>query len=194
MKKEVRLIRKTIPFLLILVFFAAYSFELEGIKFSDTLQIEGKTLILNGAGLRIKKIAFVGVKVYAAGLYLEKKETNASKILDLNSAKCLVMKFTYSSVGKDKLVEAFEEGFKSNNPALAEKLRAEVDKFLSFWSEMKEGDEARLIYFPNDGTKVVIKGKEMGTIEGGEFSKLLFSVWLGENPPNKELKEGLLGK
>lgn len=181
-------------FLSIFYFLAVFSFELEGITFLDTLQTEGKVLVLNGTGLRIKKIFFIDVKVYAAGLYLEKKETNPSKILDLNSPKCLILKFIYSRVGKDKLVEAFEEGFKNNNPVLAEKLGNEIEKFLSFWKEMKEGEEARLIYLPNCGTKVVINGKEIGTIEGEEFSKLLFSVWLGENPPNKELKEGLLGK
>lgn len=46
----------------------------------------------------------------------------------------------------------------------------------------------------SDTIKTVIKGKEMGTIEGRDFSKLLFSVWLGENSLNKELKNGLLGK
>ncbi|MFB3851773.1 MAG: chalcone isomerase family protein [Acidobacteriota bacterium] len=186
--------KKTLLIIFFLFCLSAFSLDIEGIKFSDTMKIEGRTFFLNGAGLRIKKIAFVGVKVYAAALYLEKKERSAEKILDENSAKCLLMKFVHSSVSKDKLVEAFEEGFKNNNPSLTDKLRPQIDKFLSFWSEMKEGDEAEIIYIPIIGTKTVIKGKEMGTIEGGDFSKLLFSVWLGENPPNKELKDGLLGK
>ncbi|MCX7830579.1 MAG: chalcone isomerase family protein, partial [Acidobacteria bacterium] len=127
------MIKKALLSIFVFLCISAFAIEIEGINFSDTIQIEGKTFVLNGAGLRIKKVAFIGVKVYAAGLYLEKKEQNAQKILDEQIAKCLIMKFIYSSVGKDKLVEAFEEGFKNNNPSLADKLRPQVDKFLSFW-------------------------------------------------------------
>ena len=171
-----------------------YSYDLEGINFSDTIEIEGKNFVLNGAGMRIKKIAFVGVKVYAAGLYLESKEKNPARILNEDVSKCLLMHFVYSNVGREKLKEAFLEGFQSNNSILTEKLRSSVDRFLSFWDDMKSGDEAKLIYIKDKGTKVIIKNREIGTIEGKDFSRLLFSVWLGDNPPNKELKEGLLGR
>lgn len=171
-----------------------YSFDLDGLNFSEVINIEGKNFVLNGAGMRIKKIAFVGIKVYAAGLYLENKEKNPEKILSENVSKCLLMHFVYSNVGKDKLKDAFLEGFQNNNPLLSEKLRSSVDRFLSFWDDMKSGDGAKLIYIKDQGTKVIIKNKEIGTIEGKDFSRLLFSVWLGDNPPNKELKEGLLGK
>ncbi len=42
--------------------------EVAGVKMSDTVTVEGKTLKLNGMGLRTK----VMFKVYVAGLYLEK--------------------------------------------------------------------------------------------------------------------------
>ena len=41
--------------------------EVAGVKMADTVSVEGKTLKLNGMGLR-KKVVF---KVYVAGLYLE---------------------------------------------------------------------------------------------------------------------------
>ncbi len=188
------MIKKIVLTLLITSCLSLLALEIEGIKFPDSTQIEGKTFVLNGAGLRIKKVAFIGVKVYAAGLYLENKEKSPEKILNESVSKCLVMKFIYSSVSKEKLSEAFEEGFLNNNPVLTEKLRPQVNQFLSFWSEMKEGDEAKIIYTPSSGTTVIIKEKVAGKILGGDFSRLLFSVWLGNSPPNKELKDGLLGR
>jgi hypothetical protein len=36
-------------------------------------------------------------------------------------------------------------------------------------------------------------GKMLGTIEGLEFKKALFGIWLGNNPADKDLKAGMLG-
>ena len=57
---------------------------------------------------------------------------------------------------------------------------------------MCSSDLARLIYVPEVGTRVIIKGREAGLIEGPQFAKLLFSIWLGPKPPNQELKTGML--
>jgi hypothetical protein len=50
--------------------------------------------------------------------------------------------------------------------------------------------------FDFHGTTVTAshKGKTTGTIEGAEFRRALMAVWLGEKPPNKELKAGVLGR
>jgi len=155
---------------------AIFAAEIEGVFFPDTLDIGEKKLVLNGTGLRLKKILLVSVKVYAAGLYLEQKETDPRKIMN-----------------EDKTKEAFLEGFENNGGAEAPKLKTQTDKFIAFWPDMEKNAEAKLIYIPGTGTKVMIKEKEAGTIEGAQFGKLLFSVWLGPEPPNEELKTGLLG-
>lgn len=182
--------------LLPVLFFTAamlFAAEIEGVFFPDAFEIAGKKLVLNGTGLRLKKVVFWNVKVYAAGLYLEQKENNPQRIITDEETKVIVMRFIYSNVSKDKLQEAFLEGFESNGKAEAAKLKSQIDKFLSLWSDMAKDDEAKLIYIPGAGTKVIIKNKEAGVIEGADFGKLLFSVWLGPNPPNPELKAGLLG-
>ena len=188
------MLKKIMSLVLVLSASLALAAVIEGITFPDTLDACGKKLVLNGTGLRLKKIILVNIKVYAAGLYLEQKESNPQKILNDDKAKALLMHFIYSNVGKDKLKEAFDEGFENNCGAEAKKMADRVDKFISFWPDMAKDDEARLIYVPGTGTKVVIKGKEMGTIEGADFAKALFSIWLGPKPPNDEIKDGLLGK
>ena len=73
----------------------------------DTLTVAGKTLKLNGMGLR-KKAFF---KVYVGGLYLEAPSSNAAAILAADAPKALTMHFL-RSVDREKLVEAYREGLR----------------------------------------------------------------------------------
>jgi hypothetical protein len=40
---------------------------------------------------------------------------------------------------------------------------------------------------------VSVNGAVKGTITGDDFSRAFISIWLGNEPPNPELKAGLLG-
>jgi hypothetical protein len=171
-----------------------YAAELQGVTMPDQITVGQSNLVLNGLGLRIKKVAFVGVKVYVAGLYLPAKSTDPAKILADDEPMQMVMHFLYKNVEKSKLVEGWTEGFQKNSAANMAALKARLDKFNEMWSDMKTGDVATMTYIPGVGTKVEVKGKEMGTIEGKDFAQALLAVWLGANPPNEELKNGLLGK
>jgi hypothetical protein len=168
--------------------------ELEGVTLPDQATVGSSTLALNGMGVRIKKVAFISVKVYVAGLYLPQKSTDPGKILSADEPKQLVMHFLYKNVEKAKLLEGWNDGFKNNSGASLDALKARIEKFNGFWTDMKTGDKAVLTYIPGTGTKVEIKGKEMGVIEGKDFAEALFAIWLGPKPPNEELKKGLLGQ
>jgi hypothetical protein len=171
-----------------------YAKDLEGVSMPDKITVGDATLSLNGMGLRIKKIAFIGIKVYVAGLYVATPSSDAGAIIKADEPKQMVMHFLYKEVGKGKLVDGWNEGFEKNSGDKMAALKARLDKFNAYWPDMKTGDEAVMTYVPGVGTKVEIKGQEMGVIEGRDFAEALFAVWLGPEPPNKEMKEGLLGK
>ncbi len=164
--------------------------ELQGVSLPDRITAGGSELVLNGMGLRTKLF----FKIYVAGLYLPAKESDPAKILAADRPRQLVMHFLYKEVEKKKLVEAWNEGFKKNSPSSLAAVQARLEKFNALWPDMKSGDRAVLTYFPGVGTKVEILGKEVGTIEGKDFADALFSVWLGPEPPNGDLKKGLLGQ
>lgn len=171
----------------------AYAREFEGVTMPDQITVGQETLVLNGMGLRIKRVAFISVKVYVAGLYLPKKGSDPVKVLAADEPRRIVMHFLYKNVGRDKLLEGWNDGFKNNSGSKLEALKARIEKFNALWSDMKTGDEAVLTYVPGKGTEVAIKGKTIATIEGKDFADALFSIWLGPNPPNEEIKTGLLG-
>ena len=173
---------------------AAVAGQIEGVVFPDQVTVGTANLTLNGMGVRVKKIAFIGIKVYAAALYLPAKQVDPAKILAADEPKQLVMHFLYKEVGKDKLLEGWAEGFANNAGGSLAALKAPMATFDGYWSDMKKGDVAVLTYTPGEGTKVEIKGREMGVIPGAEFASALFSIWLGPKPPNEALKNGLLGR
>ena len=51
-----------------------------------------------------------------------------------------------------------------------------------------------IFYVPNKATLVVKNGKLMAKIEGLDFKKALFGIWLSDVPADKNLKKALLGE
>jgi len=167
----------------------AYAGELVGVTMPDQVTVGTANLTLNGMGLRTKMM----FKIYVAGLYLPAKQSDPNKILAADEPKQIVMHFLYKNVEKEKLVEGWDDGFKNNSGDKVAALKDKIATFDGYWSDMKKDDVAVLTYVPGQGTKVEIKGKEMGVIEGKEFAQALFAIWLGPKPPTEDLKKGMLG-
>ena len=183
-----RTLALSVAFALALSAAPAAAKELAGATMPDTLTVAGKTLKLNGMGLRKKAI----FKVYVGGLYLEAPSQNAAAILAADAPKALTMHFL-RSVDREKLVEVFKEGFEANAGPKAVAQKAGVDKLLATVADVKDGSVTTYTYVPGTGTTVNRDGKDVATIEGKEFAEALFLIWLGPHPPSEDLKKGLLG-
>jgi len=59
--------------------------------------------------------------------------------------------------------------------------------------DMKTGDKLTLNFIA-ERVDVLINDKLQTSIEGADFQQGVLSIWLGPNPPNKDLKQGILGK
>jgi len=163
---------------------------LAGVTLPETVTVGSKTLVLNGMGVRTKFF----VKVYVAGLYLEKKSADANAIIQADAAKRIVLQFVRSEVTREQMTEAFDEALKSNAPDKASSLQAEIGQFLKALETMREKEQFVVTYVPGTGTTVTVRDKEKLTIPGAAFGQLVFSMWLGPKPPNGDLKTGLLGR
>lgn len=161
--------------------------EVSGIKMPDTVSVEGRTLKLNGIGLR-KKVVF---KVYVAGLYAETPSKDAAAILSSDQIKRMQLSIL-RSLKASQVMEAIEEGFEKNSKAQMGALKERLAKFGGMISDVVEGDQIVMTYVPGKGTAVSVKGAEKGVIEGKDFADALFSVWLGSNPVQEDLKKALL--
>jgi hypothetical protein len=165
--------------------------QLAGVTLPDQAVAGGRELVLNGLGLREATVLMVDV--YVAGLYVEKKSTDPSTILAADQAKQLVMRFV-RSVGKEKLTEAWTEGFDKNAGDRRAALAPGLAALNAAMTDVKKEDRIVLTYLPGTGVTVSVKGKDAAVIPGEDFQRVLFSIWLGPSPPNVSLREGLLGR
>lgn len=162
--------------------------ELAGVKLPDTDTIEGKTLKLNGLGLRKKAI----FKVYVAGLYLENPSKDAAAILASSEAKSMRLHILRGMKGK-QISDAIAEGFERNSKSELPKLKPRLDKLAAMIPDVEEGDQIVMTWLPDKGTKVTVRGTDRGMIEGRDFADALLAVWLGPAPVQEDLKKALLG-
>ncbi len=163
--------------------------EVAGVKMPDTVTVEGKTLKLNGMGLRKK---YVVAKVYVLGLYLETPSKDAATVISSDQVKSIRMSLLREVAGA-KITETITEGFERNSKAQMGALKARLDKLAAIVPDVMKGDEIVLTYVPGKGTVVTAKGAEKGVIEGKDFADALLAVWLGANPAQEDLRKALLG-
>jgi hypothetical protein len=166
--------------------------EVADVELPDRIQLVGDAtpLVLNGAGIR-KKFFF---SIYLASLYLPALSDDAEAILDADQPRRIQMDMLHSKVEKEKLVDAWNEGFAVNHSekALAP-LKERISRFNELFETLVAGDQVQLDYLPAIGTRVVINGKERGVIAGEDFNQALLKIWLGESPVTDSLKRDLLG-
>jgi chalcone isomerase-like protein len=164
--------------------------EVEGVKVADTLEAGGRTLLLNGAGVRKK--SFLKVKVYVGALYLGARSKDAQAIVAADEPKAVRMVFL-RDVDRDKILDAFKEGFENNSrPGLAELLPKLELLRPAIPVEIKERQVLSVVYEPGRGSTVGVEGGATVTVEGKDFADALFRNWLGQEPADTDLKEGML--
>jgi hypothetical protein len=178
-----------ITVVIVLLMHSAYAKDLDGVEMPDKLSVGGKELVLNGMGTR--KATIFSVKVYVMGLYLEQRSGNADAIVGSDGTKMIVMKLV-RDVGADKLIKGWQEGFEKNYPEISA-IKKEIEEFKGSMSDMKKGQSINLAFIKN-GVEVLYDDVKRTLIEGKRFQQALLSVWLGPEPPNPDLKKGILGE
>jgi len=163
--------------------------DVEGVAVPVRAEVGGETLMLNGAGVRGKFI----FDIYVGALYLREKTTQGNAAITMDGPKRVSMHFLYDEVSGEKLAKGWSEGFERNQSGEAmQVLRPRLEQFNAMFSTVHEGDVIVLDYAPDEGTKVSIRGKEIGVVAGEDFNRALLGVWLGEKPADKRLKNAML--
>lgn len=184
-----RLCAPGLALILMLICRPATAAEISGVKLPDQVTVAGKSLKLNGTGLR--QATILRLNVYAAGLYLESPSKDAEAIANSDQAKSIEMIFMRDVTAK-QMVDAFHEGFDNNCVAGCAELKQYIGKLQGLMKDLKKGD-SMAFHFTSSGVEVLIRGQKMGAVGDKAFSHQLLRVWIGKNPPNAGLKEGFLG-
>jgi hypothetical protein len=184
---------KRILFFSISLLFSATSWalEVEGVEVPETATVSGKTLPLNGAGVRTKMF----FDIYVGALYLPAKAATTAEALHMAGPKQVTMNFLYKEVDREKLINGWEEGFRLNQSEQEmAKLQDRLQKFNDLFITAHEGDQFVFDFLSDGSTRVTLNGKQAGSIPGADFQRALLTVWLGDKPADKELKKAMLGE
>jgi hypothetical protein len=160
------------------------------VRLPDQLEAFGTTLRLNGVGIR--RATFLNVHVYVAGLYLEQRTRNAAAVLKPSVSKLLELHFV-RDVSRKEMLDAMHEGLEKNAGPDLPAARKSMESFARYLPELHKGMRLRLAFHVGQGLEVRADGKLLGVERDDRFANLLFRIWLGEHPPDDELKAGLLG-
>ena len=167
---------------------------LADVKYEEAASVQGKPLLLNGAGIRYKAV----FKVYTAGLYLEKKATTPQDIQALKGPKRMRI-VMLREIDSAELGKLFSRGMEDNmDRAAFSKLVPGVMRMSQIFSEHKKllpGEEFMIDWIPGTGTVLTVKGQVQGEpFKEPEFFNALLGIWLGPQPADWKLKDALLGK
>ena len=168
---------------------SAFAVEIAGVNLEPSVTVNGHALKLNGSGLRKKFF----VKVYIGSLYAGKRLPSAAAALSDSGDKLIRMNFLHSKVEKEKIIDAFSEGFSNNSPDLPGS--AEVKNFLSlFTADFNRGDVVDLKLGADGAVSVSHNGRQLGTVPSAKLARGVLAIYLGDKPADEALKKGMLGK
>lgn len=182
-------------FTFLLIFITSFSFvsaqkTVSGIQVEETITVDGKKLVLNGAGIREKW----WIDLYVGSLYLPKKSTNGTEIINSADIAAIKLDVVSGMISSEKMMGALDEGFVKSTGNNVQPLQDKITKFKTFFKEkFKKGDSFIIANEPGEGTVVYKNGVKKGSIEGQDFKKALFGIWLSNNPADSDLKKAMLG-
>jgi len=169
-----------------------------GVRFAA--QRGSETLL--GVGLRVKKIAFIKAKVYAVGFYVSdtalagplsvyKGKTDAAEFFkDLvwgDFDKALTLHFV-RNLGREQIQNGMRE-------ALAGRADAKLlEQFVGYFPELKDGQECTLRWRPGGSLEVTMAGEARPPIADKAFAAAVFGLYLGEQPLQEDIKQGLVSR
>lgn len=165
--------------------------EVNGVTVPRKIEVQNKTMQLNGAGGRSK----MWLEVYVQALYLSQLSQDPKFIIDSDTEMAVRIEITSSMVSSNKLTKAMNTGFEKSAGSNLEALRPRIEQFKTYLSDaITEKDVFILFYNPLDQTVSVIKNDvPKGKITGFDFKQALFGIWLSDKPVDETLKKHLLG-
>lgn len=171
---------------------AASAQRCEGVTMAPRIEVDGRPLVLNGMGVR--EATVFNVDVYVAGLYLERPTRDAESVLRDMKRMRIDLRLV-RDVERGEMNEAIRNGFERNAGNRLPIFRARIRRLEQMIPDLHDKDQVSFTYRPEGRGALVlhVNGRPRGQIQGEEFARTFFSIWLGDHPPNAGLKRGLLG-
>lgn len=170
----------------------AQAASLEGQRFDDTMVLSGRTLRLNGLGLR----GVAWIKAFVAGLYLSAPSKDVAQILAMPGPKRLRLKIMLEAPSHE-LTKSLTSRIRKYEPAQAQaamserltRLAGQIDSL----GVLHVGDVLDLDFVPDSGVNLRLNDKPVGMpVAGDDLYRAVLKIFVGDHPADRRMKEGLL--
>jgi hypothetical protein len=164
---------------------------LEGVTLPDTYMVNGRSLPLNGMGVRT--LTIFRIRAYVAALYLAKPSHDAAEILASREPKVLVLQFIHSG-SKAQVEKEYREGEANNcgKGACAPTDQADFERLVAAAPAVSPGDQS-IFVFTGNGLKVFANDTMIGDYANPDLAYHMLAGFIGQHPPSEALRSGLLG-
>lgn len=176
---------------------AALVEEKTGFEYPDAVDAAcgGQEVSLQATGTGVREKTFMKVDVYTIVSYVQEGaelgDAAAAALMTLQQPKRLQMDLR-RGFSQEKLCNAFTDVIAKNYEDQSA-FAADTETFLAYFTrDAQENDVLVFDYCPAVGLTTTLNGEVMGIIENSAFTEALWSVWFGEKPANKGLREKLL--
>ncbi len=145
--------------------------------------LKQETLVLRGKGI----FRYMGVRLYEAFLYVGAGVEPLSE-----TPRKLVIRYD-RVIPKDAIIQAAEKNLKNNPEVHFLEIKDRVDRLHRAYVSVKKGDEYSLVY-RSGKTVLFYNQKPLVEVQGADFAKAYFSIWLSKYSINQKLRKELIGE
>ncbi len=165
--------------------------EVAGIELPDTIELDGVSLQLNGAGERTLYV----VRTYVAALYVAQPSTQAQALLGQPGPRRLSMTML-AALSTEWVAERLSSAMRANTneeafARLQPRLARLVEAFVAL-ERLQKGDRVD-IDAVGGATRLTIGGRGV-EVPGEDLFDALLRGFIGERPIDAELQHALLGR
>ena len=160
---------------------------IEGVRFADRVTVQDASLRLYGVGLLRYRIV---IKAYVGTLYLGDDARGSDVMSDV--PKRLELEYFWSIPAEDFGRAAWAILRDNFSPEELKPLEERIERLNGWYVDVKPGDRYSLTYVPGWGTELAHNGQPLGRIEGDDFARIYYAIWLGERPANKSFRDQLI--
>jgi len=163
--------------------------RVDGTAFSNTVTVNQTHLHLKGAAL-LRYMFFI--EAYTGAFYLPETVDGSRALEDI--PKQLVLEYRVA-ISADDFARATEKKIRDSvSDEEFQRLLPKITALNRLYRDVVPNDRYALTYIPESGTVLTYNSTPLGTIEGHEFARAVFSIWIGANPIDKGFRDKLLGK
>jgi hypothetical protein len=160
--------------------------EIEGVRFAERAAGEAPLELRSTALFRYR----YWFKVYVAALYLA-PGIDLQRVLE-DVPKRLEIEYFYGFSAEDFAQSTLRKISDNFDPEVVELLKPRIEALNRLFRPVEPGDRYALTYIPERGLELSLNGETLGVVEGPDLAVAMFSIWLGDRPLDRSVKEQLL--